>query len=94
MSSFSLPVELTDDLISALVDRARELGLIRDGKRWVHIEGLARYLGCEVSRVRQLRGCGLPAHRLAGEKPGTLSKKLLFDLDEVDAWIEREGVRV
>jgi hypothetical protein len=44
--------------------------------------------------VYELRARGLPARQLPGEKPGTLSKKLLFDLDEVDDWIERTGVKV
>ena len=86
MTDLSLPI--TDDLLMALVARARELGLIEEPRRrWAHIEGVADYLGgCGVSRIRALRERGMPARRLG--------KRLLFDLDEVDEWIEREGVSV
>jgi excisionase family DNA binding protein len=79
----SVALPLPDDFLDALVERVQER--LQAGRRWQHIEGVAEYLGCEVSRVRALRERGLPATRLG--------KRLLFDLDEVDAWIEQEGVR-
>jgi hypothetical protein len=76
VSDLALPIP--DDMLEALVARARQLGLIEEPRRrWAHIEGVAEYLGCEVSRVRSLRERGLP-----GDPVG---KWLLFDLDEVDA---------
>ena len=66
---------------------------IAERRRWADVEGVADHLGCDVRRVRALRELGLPALRLPGERDGTLSKRLMFDLREVDAWVEREGVK-
>jgi excisionase family DNA binding protein len=79
VSEFSLNVPL-DQLADAVAERLEER------RRWAEIEGVADYLGCSVRRVRDLRERGLPAYRLG--------KRLTFDLREVDAWIQREGVRV
>ena len=57
-----------------------------ESRRWAEIEGVADYLGCNLRRVRDLRERGLPARRIG--------KRLIFDLREVDEWIEREGERV
>jgi hypothetical protein len=89
MSAISF--ELTDEVADALIAR---LGERLERRRWVHIEGLAKYLGCAEGRIYELRARGLPGRRLPGEKEGTLSKKLIFDLREVDEWIEHEGVQV
>jgi excisionase family DNA binding protein len=79
----SLAFELTDDAADALIARLEErLGR----RRWAHVDTLADYLGCDVRRVRSLRERGLPAYRHG--------KQLIFNLDEVDEWIRREGVRV
>jgi hypothetical protein len=54
-------------------------------QRWaVGIEGLRAHLRCSLREARQLREKGLPARRHG--------KRLVFDLLEVDAWLEREGV--
>jgi hypothetical protein len=73
--------EQADELIARLYERLER-------PRWTHIEGLADYLGCEVRRIRALRERGLPARRLEGER------KLIFNLDEVDEWLDRETIRV
>jgi hypothetical protein len=72
-------IPIPDDLLDAIAARL-ERG------RWAHVEQLAGYLGCDIRRVYDLRERGLPARKIG--------KKLVFDLREVDAWIEREGVRV
>ena len=75
-----IAVELPDDLIETLVERVAER--IKPQQRWAEIDGVADYLGCSVRRVRDLRERGLPAKRIG--------RRLLFDLREVDAWLERQ----
>jgi phage terminase Nu1 subunit (DNA packaging protein) len=72
-------IPIPDDLLDAIAARLER-------QRWAHVEAVATYLGCYVRRVRDLRERGLPARRIG--------KKLVFDLREVDEWIERKGVRV
>jgi phage terminase Nu1 subunit (DNA packaging protein) len=79
MSEFNLSLPI-DELADAVALR------LDARRRWAHVDALADYLGCDVRRVRDLRERGLPALRHG--------KRLIFDLREVDAWIEREGVRV
>lgn len=43
---------------------------------------MADYLGVSVRRARDFRARGMPAKKLG--------KRLLFDLREVDAWIEMQ----
>lgn len=81
MSELSVTFDL-DRLADLVAERLEER------RRWAELDGVADYLGCSERRVRALRERGLPAYRLPGKKP------LQFDLREVDAWIEREGVRV
>jgi hypothetical protein len=78
VSEFSLSLPL-DQLADAVAER------LEDRRRWADLVGVADYLGCTVRRVRDLRERGLPARRIG--------KRLIFDLREVDAWIDREGVR-
>jgi excisionase family DNA binding protein len=80
----TLALPITDDLLDALADRLEDR--LRERQRWAHVESLADYLGCDVRRVYDLRERGLPAKRIG--------KRLVFALDEVEDWIEREGVRV
>jgi excisionase family DNA binding protein len=76
----SIQFEVPEDLIEALTGRGLER--LEERPRWAEIEGVARYLGCSVRRVRDLRGRGLPAKRVG--------KRLVFDLREVDAWLEAQ----
>lgn len=64
---------------------------IEEHARWVTVEGLAEWLGCNVEHVYDLRQRGLPAHRLPDPR-GRLSKKLYFSLSEVAGWLERESL--
>ena len=78
MSDLAIP--LPHDLITRLAQLvAAEL---REQRRWTDIEGVADYLDISVSQARYLRSIGMPA-----KKPG---KRLLFDLREVDAWLESQ----
>lgn len=80
----SLAFELPDEFLNELVVLLE--GQLRERRRWTDIDGVAGYLGVSVRRVRDLRERGLPARRIG--------KRLWFDLNEVDEWIDREGVRV
>jgi hypothetical protein len=71
-----VPVDLVDELADLVAERLRER------RRWAEIEGVADYLGVPVSRVRHMRSIGLPAKRIG--------KRLVFDLREVDAWLEAQ----
>jgi hypothetical protein len=79
---------MNEPLISIDLDRLADLVAeqLEHRRRWAEIDGVADYLGSNVRRVRDLRERGLPARRIG--------KRLIFDLREVDEWIEREGVRV
>jgi excisionase family DNA binding protein len=50
--------------------------------RWAPIEGVAEYLKVDIRRVRDFRERGLPAKKIG--------RRLLFDLREVDAWLESQ----
>jgi hypothetical protein len=88
----SLAVELPDDFLDEILVRLQ--GRLQERSRWVDIDGLARYYEVDVERIRDLRARGLPARKLPDPKTGKLSKRLWFNVDETDAWISREGVRV
>jgi hypothetical protein len=72
-------IPIPEDLLDAIAARLER-------QRWAHVESCAAYLGTDARRVRDLRERGMPARRIG--------KRLVFDLREVDDWIEREGVRV
>ena len=69
-----VPAELIDAIADEVATRLAER------RRWAEIGAVAEYLGVPLSRVRYLRAIGLPA-RKAG-------RRLLFDLREVDAFLE------
>lgn len=75
-----IAIELPDELVDALADRVIER--VQEQRRWAEIEGTAEYLGVSVRRVRDLHERGMP-----GKKIG---RRLLFDLRQVDAWLERQ----
>jgi excisionase family DNA binding protein len=80
----SIALELPDDLVEAVAERVA--GILDERmarQRWAEIEATAQYLGVSVRRVRELRERGMPAKRVG--------RRLLFDLREVDAWLERQG---
>jgi excisionase family DNA binding protein len=71
-----VPANLVDELAERVAERLRER------RRWAPIEGVAEYLGVPMSRVRYMRERGLPAKKIG--------KRLLFDLRQVDAWLEAQ----
>lgn len=71
-------LELPDDLIDAIAARVAERSEAQ--RRWAEIAGVADYLGVPLSRVRYLRSIGLPARKVG--------RRLLFDLREVDGFVE------
>jgi excisionase family DNA binding protein len=73
-----LSIPFPSELFDALVRRVEER--LQERRRWAEIEGTADYLGVTVRRVRDLRERGMPAKRIG--------RRLLFDLREVDAWLE------
>jgi len=74
---------LPTESLEAIAVRVAEI-LDRRGprKRWADIDGVAEYLGVRVRRVRDFRERGMPAKRIG--------RRLLFDLREVDAWLEAQ----
>lgn len=56
---------------------------VQEERRWLDgREALADYLGCSLSRVKDLRERGLPGKRIG--------RRLLFDRLEVDRWLEQQ----
>ncbi len=74
-------LELPDQWLSEITDAV--VHRIDERERWVTADGLADWMGCELSHIYDLRERGLPGHRLNNGKP---SKKLYFNLGEVSAW--------
>jgi hypothetical protein len=77
--------DLFEALVGAAAQRAAEIASeLAARQRWaVGIEGLTDYLRCSPRVARQFREKGLPAKKVG--------KRVVFDLREVDAWLEREG---
>ena len=74
-----IAIELPHDMVDTLVDRVVER--LEGRKRWHSVESLADELNMSARRVRGLRERGMPAKRIG--------KRLVFDLREVEAWLER-----
>jgi excisionase family DNA binding protein len=72
-------LELPDDVIDELAERVSQR---LERSRWAPIEGVAEYLKVDIRRVRDFRERGLPAKKIG--------RRLLFDLREVDAWLESQ----
>lgn len=77
--SEELTEELTEELVSRVVARLQA----EPARRFLSKEALASHLGVTERRVKTLRERGLPARKIG--------RDLYFDVDEVNAWIEREG---
>ena len=74
-------LELPEELVEALTQRVLER--LQEERRWLDgREALADYLGCSLSRVKDLRERGLPGKRIG--------RRLLFDRLEVDRWLEQQ----
>ena len=72
--TFTIP----DDVVDAIADQVATR--LTERRRWAEIGAVADYLGVPLSRVRYLRAIGMPARRLG--------RRLLFDLREVDSFLE------
>jgi hypothetical protein len=81
-------LEMPDRWLSDITEAVRLR--IEEQDRWVTVDGLCEWLGCETGHVYDLRDRGLPARRIPDEK-GRLSKKLYFSLREVSDWFEAVG---
>jgi Helix-turn-helix domain len=80
--AMSLSIELSDDVVRALVCRARELGLLAEPTpKLLTQEALAEHYGVPVRSVRTWREKGLPGHKVG--------KRVLYDVAEVDEWRAR-----
>jgi hypothetical protein len=72
-------IELPDDLVDVLAERVLER--IEGRKRWHSLSSLAVELNMSPRQVRGLRERGMPAKRIG--------KKLVFDMRDVEEWLER-----
>lgn len=86
----AVSLQLPSDLLAELADLVALR--IEEQQDWVTIEGLAERMGCEVSRIYDLRQKGLPGRKIAPD--GKPSKRLYFRLAEVWAWLEAESILV
>ncbi len=75
-----LALELPDSLLDAVAERVAERLAVR--KRFHSVESLAVELNMTERQVRGLRERGLPAKRIG--------KRLVFDMDEVEEWLEQQ----
>jgi hypothetical protein len=80
MTDLVLPTFISDELFDALAEEVAQR--VRERRRWADIDGVADYLGMPVRRARDLRERGMPAKRIG--------KHLVFDLREVDRWLEAQ----
>jgi excisionase family DNA binding protein len=73
-------IPIPEEVVQELAQRVSER--LAEKRRWADIAGLAEYLGVSVRRARDLRERGLPAKKIG--------RRLLFDLREVDNWLEAQ----
>jgi hypothetical protein len=71
-------IELPYEVVRKIALMAADI--VEERPRWAPIEGVADYVGCSVRQVRGMREKGLPASRLG--------RRLVFDLREVDRFLE------
>lgn len=77
--TLELPEDLAEELVSRVVARLQA----EPARRFLSKDALASHLGVSARRVKTLREHGLPARKIG--------RDLYFDVDEVNAWLEREG---
>jgi phage terminase Nu1 subunit (DNA packaging protein) len=78
VSDFALP--LPDDFVAALADRVRALVPDQPERRFLSKRALAEHYGVAERTTKTWRERGCPAHRVG--------RVLMFDVAEVDRWIE------
>ncbi len=79
--STKFALELPNELIEALAQRAAEIA--RSRRRFLSKEALAEYVGVSPRTVKTWREKGLPGRKLG--------RVVMFEVSEVEAWIDREG---
>jgi biotin operon repressor len=76
--------ELPDDLVEALTARVVERLHEQPERRFLSKSALAAQLGITERRVKTLREHGMPARKVG--------RDLYFDVNEVNRFLDREGV--
>jgi excisionase family DNA binding protein len=79
--SAELVLPFPDELAEVLARRAAEI--LKSRRRFLSKEALAEYLGVSTRTIKTWRARGLP-----GRKVG---REVMFELSEVEQWIDREG---
>lgn len=81
MSGLAIDIseQLLDSIVNRVVERIREA----PERRFLSKRSLAEHLGVSERRIKTLRSRGLPARKVG--------RDLYFDLEEVEAWLDREG---
>jgi hypothetical protein len=79
-ADLSLALSITDDLVTELIARARELGLLDSGPRFLTKKGLADHFGVEERTVKTWRSQGLPAYGPRAQ---------MYDVEETEKWLAR-----
>ena len=74
-----LPEDLVETLVLRVVERLRE----QPERRFLSKSALATHLGVSPRTIKTWREKGLP-----GRKVG---REVMFDVDEVNLWLDREG---
>lgn len=75
----SIALDLPDYFVEALAQRVAEI--VRGERRFLSKGALADYLGVSERRIKTLREHGLPARKIG--------RDLYFDVEEVQAWLDR-----
>ncbi len=81
--STEFAVRLPEELVDALVVRVAERLRAQPERRFLSKSALATHLGVNPRTIKTWREKGLP-----GRKVG---RDVMFDLEEVNFWLDREG---
>jgi len=81
--SAEFAVRVPEELVEALVVRVLERLQAQPERRFLSKEALATHLGVNPRTIKTWREKGLP-----GRKVG---RDVMFDLEEVNSWLDREG---
>jgi predicted DNA-binding transcriptional regulator AlpA len=79
--SVELVLPFSDELIEAVARRAAELATCH--ARFLSKSALAAHLGVSTRTIKTWRERGLPGRKIGRE--------VMFDLSEVERWIDSEG---
>lgn len=81
--SAEFAVRLPEELVEALVVRVVACLRTQPERRFLSKEALAAHLGVNPRRIKTWREKGLPARKVG--------RDLMFDIGEVNSWLDREG---